>query len=151
MRAILQPKKGFTVAEAVVSIALIIMGTVMAITISYYCSSRTENAYMQYQAYNAAYDVINCYKEARNDYPNDLVKQETRFRNYLYYYNSNTELDVAVADGSYVYDFGSGSVKVKATVFYGQSEIVVLCYGGNSGREIYSIGYNVENNMEIGL
>lgn len=151
MRATPLHKKGFTVAEAVVSIALIIMGTVMAITISYYCSARTESAYMQFQAYNAVYDVINCYKEARNDYPDEFSKQETRFRNFIYFYNAYTELTVSSDEGVYEYAFGSGNVRVKSTVNYAKAEIIVICYGETSGRELCSVGYDVEKNMEFDL
>lgn len=144
-------KKAFTIAEAMVSMVVILVGTAIALSVSYFCSANTERVYAQMQAYSTAYDVVNCYKQARSDYEDNLSSQQTRFAYYLRWYCNSSVAVTTDSDNSDTqnYEFSTDKLTVKATVDYGNAVVTTVFYLASSTVPIYSFAYDVANNTEI--
>ena len=145
----MEKNRGFTLAEAMVTMALVIISALFAVSVSMYCTACTERTYVQFQASNLSADVLNCFILARSQ-TDELSRQQSEFTKYLYYYNDHS--DMTIQTDEYMtadYSFNHLSLRARVQAQFSTGIIYVFAYTGNAEKPIYSFGYNTKLNMQL--
>lgn len=143
--------RAFTVAEAAVSMALVVMAALLVVSICVFSTSHTQQSYVSFQASNMPQDILACYISAREDAPDNYAAQHLSMRQRLYFYIGYTDMKMDISDGddySVNYQFSLNGLNADVEVAYARSCIFIDIYGSDSSL-LQHFGYDVINREEV--
>ena len=141
--------RAFTLVEVVITMALVIISTVFAITVSVYSTSQANRMNQEFRASNFAADVLSCYRIARQQDTIDAQSEE--FETYLRFYTDYTAIDIRSDEyDNFYYSFELDNLFVDASIYYTTGVFNINIARSAEGKPFYSFSYNTELNMVIG-
>lgn len=140
--------KAFTLVEVVITMALVIISTIFAISVSVYCTAQANRMHQQFRASNFATDILNCYITARNE--PGIAGQSEAFLRYLRFYTDFAAIGVQSDEyQNYDYSFALDELIVNASIYYTTGVFSVRVSRGESDSPFYSFAYNTELNIVL--
>ena len=144
----LKNKKGFSLVEVAIAMAVVSIVTITAIAIIYPATDKTKEANAKSNALYFAADVIECFKATKN--PNELqvaLSEREGVTEYEFFTNPFVAFGVPVASAEYRVD--SGNCRVSFTIVVSNSDATgeVLDYTLNieaydsTGNPLWSTSY----------